>query len=105
MGITINNLTTLNNLINIDHGNKVVFFKFGTDWCIPCIELDKVLVNIPNSLIYYISVDNENFESYLIENKIYTVPHTIIKYGNKIKKMIGIHNINQIEKYIEELKM
>jgi thiol-disulfide isomerase/thioredoxin len=105
MGITINNLTTLNNLINIDHENKVVFFKFGTDWCIPCIELDKVLVNIPNSLIYYISVDNENFESYLIENKIYTVPHTIIKYGNKIKKMIGIHNINQIEKYIEELKM
>jgi thiol-disulfide isomerase/thioredoxin len=105
MGITINTLTTLNNLINIDHGNKVVFFKFGTDWCIPCIELDKVLVNIPNSLIYYISVDNENFESYLIENKIYTVPHTIIKYGNKIKKMIGIHTINQIEKYIEELKM
>jgi thiol-disulfide isomerase/thioredoxin len=105
MGITINNLTTLNNLINIDHENKVVFFKFGTDWCIPCIELDKVLVNIPNSLIYYISVDNENFESYLIENKIYTVPHTIIKYGNKIKKMIGIHTINQIEKYIEELKM
>jgi thiol-disulfide isomerase/thioredoxin len=105
MGITINDLATLNNLINTDHGNKVVFFKFGTDWCIPCIELDKVLVNIPNSLIYYISVDNENFESYLIENRIYTIPHTIIKYCNKIKKIIGIHTINQVEKYIEELKM
>jgi thiol-disulfide isomerase/thioredoxin len=98
MGITINNLTAFNNLINIDYGDKIVFFKFGTDWCIPCIELDKILVNIPNSLVYYISVDNENFDSYLIENKIYTIPHTIIKYGNKIKKIIGIHTINQIEK-------
>lgn len=105
MGITINDLQTFNNLINIDHEDKIVFFKFETDWCIQCIELDKILVNIPNSLVYYISVDNENFESYLIENKIYTIPHTIIKYNNKIKKIIGIHSTNQIEKYIEELKM
>jgi len=105
MGITINNLTAFNNLINIEYGDKIVFFKFGTDWCIPCAELDKILVNIPNSLVYYISVDNENFESYLIENNIYTIPHTIIKYKNKNKKIIGIHTINQIEKYIEELKM
>lgn len=105
MGITINNLTAFNNLINIEYGDKIVFFKFGTDWCIPCAELDKILVNIPNSLVYYISVDNENFESYLIENNIYAIPHTIIKYKNKNKKIIGIHTINQIEKYIEELKM
>jgi thiol-disulfide isomerase/thioredoxin len=105
MGITINNLKAFNNLINIDHGDNIVFFKFGTDWCIPCIEIDKILINIPNSLIYYISVDNENFESYLMENKIYTIPYIIIKYGNKIKKINGIHTINQIEKYIEELKM
>jgi thiol-disulfide isomerase/thioredoxin len=105
MGITVNDLKTLNNLINIDYGNKIVFLKFGTDWCIPCIELDKILVNIPNSIIYYIYVDNENFESYLIENKIYTIPHTIIKYKNKIKKIIGIQTANQIEKHIEELKM
>ena len=105
MGITIKDLKTFNNLINIDHGDKIVFFKFGTDWCIPCIEIDKILINIPNSLIYYISVDNENFESYLIENKIYTIPYIIIKYKDKIKKINGIHTINQIEKYIEELKM
>jgi hypothetical protein len=40
-----------------------------------------------------------------MENKIYTIPYTIIKYKNKNKKIIGIHTINQIEKYIEELKM
>jgi thiol-disulfide isomerase/thioredoxin len=105
MGIIINNLKAFNNSINVDYGDKIVFFKFGTNWCIPCIEIDKILINIPNSLIYYISVDNENFESYLIENKIYTIPYIIIKYKTKIKKIIGIHTINQIEKYIEELKM
>jgi len=105
MGITINNLKAFNNSINVDYGDKIVFFKFGTDWCIPCIEIDKILINIPNSLIYYISFDNENFASYLIENKIYTIPYIIIKYKTKIKKIIGIHSINQIEKYIEELKM
>lgn len=105
MGITINDLTTFNNLFNVDYGDKIVFFKFGTNWCIPCNELDKILVNIPNSIIYHINVDNENFESYLMENKIYTIPHTIIKYGKKIKKTVGIQIISQIEKYIEELKM
>jgi len=105
MGITIKDLTTFNNLINVDYGDKIVFFKFGTNWCIPCIEIDKILINIPNSIMYYISVDNENFESFLIENKIYTIPYVIIKYKNKNKKIIGIHTNNQIEKYIEELKM
>lgn len=105
MGITINDLTTFNNLFNLDYGDKIVFFKFGTDWCIPCNVLDKILVLIPNSIIYHINVDNENFESYLMENKIYTIPYTIIKYNSKIKKAVGIQNISQIEKYIEELKM
>ena len=105
MGITINDLTTFNNLFNINYGDKIVFFKFGTDWCIPCNELDKILVTIPNSIIYHISVDNENFESYLMENKIYTIPYTIIKYNSKIKKAVGIQITSQIEKYIEELKM
>jgi thiol-disulfide isomerase/thioredoxin len=104
MGITVNNLSTLNNLINIDHGDKVVFFKFGTDWCIPCVELDKILVIIPNSIVYHISADNENFESYLIENKIYTFPFTLIKVGKKIKKVIGLHTFDNIVEYIEDLQ-
>lgn len=104
MGITVNNLSTLNNLINIDHGDTVVFFKFGTDWCIPCVELDKILVIIPNSIVYHISADNENFESYLIENKIYTFPFTLIKVGKKIKKIIGLHTFDNIVEYIEDLQ-
>ena len=104
MGITVNNLSTYNNLINVDYGDKVVFFKFGTDWCIPCVELDKILVLIPNSVIYHICADNENFESYLIENKIYTFPYTLIKVGKKIKKVIGLHSSDNILEYIEDLK-
>jgi thiol-disulfide isomerase/thioredoxin len=105
MGVTINDLTTFNNLIDLDYGDKIVFFKFGSDWCIPCSELDKILVSIPNSIIYYISIDNENFESYLTENKIYTIPYTLIKFSKKIKKVIGMHNKCDIERYIEELKL
>ena len=104
MGVTINDLSTFNNLINLNYGDKVAFFKFGSDWCIPCTELDKILVNIPNSIIYYISVDNENFESYLTENKIYTIPYTIIKFDKKIKKIVGVLNACDIQLYIEELK-
>ena len=104
MGINIKDLSTFNNLINVDQGDKVVFFKFGTDWCIPCSELDKNLVGVSNSIIYHICADNENFESYLIENKIYTFPFTLIKVGKKIKKIIGLHNLNDILEYIEDIK-
>jgi hypothetical protein len=105
MGVTINDLKTFDRLIDLDYGDKVVFFKFGTDWCIPCIELDKILVNIPNSIIYYICADNEHFESYLMENKIYTLPYTFIKFGKKFKKVIGTRTESCINKYIEELQL
>jgi hypothetical protein len=104
MGITITNLSAFKNLIEEDYGNKIVFFKFGTDWCIPSSEIDKILVNIPNSMIYHIPVDNENFEPYLMENRMYTFPYTFIKYGKKIKKTFGIQTVDQINRYIEELK-
>jgi thiol-disulfide isomerase/thioredoxin len=104
MGITINNLETLNNLKNVNFGENVVFIKIGADWCIPCIELDKVLVEIPDSIIYHISVDNVNFESFFIENKIYSLPHTFIIYKNGTEQFTGFRTGEQINSLIEKLK-
>lgn len=104
MGVTLNNLSSYNSAMKIDYGETIIFFKFGADWCIPCIELDKVLVNIPNSMIYHISIENEEFESHLIDNNIYTVPDTIIKYKNCTTRFQGVRTLDQILEMIKKLK-
>ena len=104
MGITIKDLESFNNLKKVNFGETVVFIKIGADWCVPCIELDKVLVKFPNSIIYHISADNINFESFFIENKIYSLPHTFIMYKNNTEQFIGIRTEEQINKLIEKLK-
>tara|TARA_B100000085_G_scaffold282024_1_gene309733 strand:+ start:1161 stop:1481 length:321 start_codon:yes stop_codon:yes gene_type:complete len=105
MGVTIKDLNSYNSIANVNYGETVVFLKFGADWCVPCIELDKILVNIPNSLVYHISIENEDFESFFIENNIYTIPVTIIKYKNKSVKFQGISTKEKIIEMIEKLKI
>ena len=104
MGVTVKDLKTYTNIYNIDFGEKFVFFKFGADWCIPCNELDKVLANVENSLLYHISIDNEEFESFFMENKVYTVPDTIIKYKNKTRRFQGVKTSEQIDKILDDMK-
>ena len=104
MGVTIKDLSTYNSINSINFGEKIVFFKFGADWCIPCIELDKVLVNVPDSMLYHISIDNEDFESFFMNNKIYTVPDTIVKYKDATTRFQGLRTKEQIVEIIEELK-
>ena len=104
MGVTIGNLKAYKRVYEIDHGEQVVFFKFGAEWCIPCVELDKVLVNVENSVIYHVCIDNEDFESFFIENNIYTVPDTIIKYKNVACRFQGLKNKDQIDEIIDNLK-
>lgn len=64
MGVTIKDLSSYNSINSINFGEQVLFFKFGADWCIPCTELDKVLINVPDSMLYHISIENEDFESF-----------------------------------------
>lgn len=80
MGVTILTLESYKQIFDMDFGEMIVFLKFGADWCIPCIELEKNMSSVPNSIIYHINIDNEDFEDFFIENKIFTVPYTIIKY-------------------------
>jgi len=104
MTVTIESLEKYNAINSIDYGETVVFFKFGADWCIPCQELEKTLNNIPGSMLYNISVDNDDFETFLIEKNIYTVPVTIIKYKNVTHTFQGVKTKNQIEFLIDVMK-
>jgi thiol-disulfide isomerase/thioredoxin len=104
MGVTIESLEKYNSINSIDYGDTIVFFKFGADWCIPCEELEKTLNNVPNSLLFNISVDNDDFESFLIEKDIYSIPVTIIKYKNVTHTFQGVKTRPQIEFLIDVMK-
>ena len=104
MGVTIKDLKNYTVVNNIDFGEKVIFFKFGADWCIPCIELEKILTKVDDSLLYHISIDNEEFESFFMDNKIYTVPDTIIKYKDNTYRFQGVKTIEQINEIINSMK-
>tara|TARA_B100001287_G_C22683524_1_gene531933 strand:+ start:1365 stop:1685 length:321 start_codon:yes stop_codon:yes gene_type:complete len=104
MDVKIKDLSTYNCINNIDFGEKIVFFKFGAEWCIPCTELDKILVKVPDSMLYNVSIDNEDFESFFMDNRVYSVPDTIIKYKGSTTRFQGLRTKEQIMKMIEELK-
>jgi len=104
MGVTVKSLENYFSINSINFGEKIVFFKFGADWCIPCVELEKILECIPNSVLYNISVDNDAFESFFIENGIYTVPDTIIKYKNASYRFQGVKTKDAINEIIKEMK-
>tara|TARA_Y100000741_G_scaffold277445_1_gene217259 strand:+ start:4442 stop:4768 length:327 start_codon:yes stop_codon:yes gene_type:complete len=104
MGVTIKDLSSYNSINSINFGEKVLFFKFGADWCIPCVELDKILMSVPGSMLYNISVENEDFNSFFMDNKIYAVPDTIIKYKNSTTRFQGVRTLDQILEMIEKLK-
>jgi thiol-disulfide isomerase/thioredoxin len=104
MGVTIKDLKNYTAVNNIDFGEKVIFFKFGAKWCIPCIELEKILTKVDDNLLYHISIDNEEFESFFMENKIYTVPDTIIKYKDNTRRFQGVKTIEQINEIINSMK-
>ena len=105
MGATIKDLFSYNSINSVNYGDSVVFFKIGADWCIPCNELEKVLNSIPNSIIYHISIDNMEFESFFMDNQVTSVPYTIIKYQNATTRFKGIRTKEQILELIDFLKM
>jgi len=104
MGVTVKYASVLNNLISMDFGEKIVFVKFGTDWCVPCQELDKILVNIPDSILYHVNLDNDEFDNVMEEYNFTTMPYTIIKYKNNTRNFKGVITEEQINKLIDDMK-
>lgn len=104
MGVTVKFNSTLKNLFSMDFGEITVFIKFGTDWCIPCQELDKIVVNIPNSVVYHVNLDDDEFENAMEEYNFKTIPYTIIKYKNEMRNFAGVITTEQINKLIDDIK-
>lgn len=99
MGVDIKYIRVLRNVLSMDFGDTCVFIKFGTDWCIPCQELDKILLSFPNSILYHVNLDNDGFDDVMEEYNFTTIPYTIIKYKNDMRNFSGVVT----EKYINEL--
>lgn len=104
MATEITTLRMYNNINKIDFGEKPVFFKFGGSWCKACKDLDKNIECIPDTVIYEINVENEEFESFLIENNIYSIPDTIIKYKGNEVRFKGVRTPDEISEMITNIK-
>lgn len=104
MGVSINTKAVLNNVLSMDFRDNIVFIKFGTDWCIPCKELDKILINIPYSIIYHVNLENPEFDDVMEEYKFTTIPYTIIKYKKDLRNVKGVVTEEQITKLVNDMK-
>jgi len=104
MGVTVKFNEVLKNLMNMDFGNSIVFIKFGTNWCVPCQELDKILVNFPNSMLYHVNLDNDEFENVMEEYDFKTIPYTIAKYKKDLRNFSGVMTAEKINKLIDDMK-
>ena len=104
MGVTVKYNSILKNLISMDFGDNLVFIKFGMDWCIPCQELDKILTSVPDSILYYVNLDNDEFDNVMEEYNFTTVPYTIIKYKKDSRSFRGVITGEQINKLINDMK-
>jgi thiol-disulfide isomerase/thioredoxin len=104
MGVTIRNNSVLKNLLQMDFGDTFVFIKFGTDWCIPCQELDKILTSFPNSMLYHVNLDNDEFENVMEEYNFTTMPYTIMKHKNNSRNFKGVISEDQIQNLLNDMK-
>ena len=97
-------LDSYNSIDSIDFGETVTFIKFGTDWCDPCKKLHEVLLGVPMSIIYNVDVQNDEFEQFLSENRIYNIPTTIIKYKKYKTQFAGVRTLEELKKIVDVLK-
>ena len=104
MGVTVRYNSVLKNLISMNFGDTCAFIKFGTDWCIPCQDLDKILTSIPNSILYLVNLVNDEFDNVMEEYNFTTMPYTIIKYKSDSRHFRGVITEEQINKLINDMK-
>ncbi len=100
----VKTLSNFNNITKIDFGEKIVVFKFGGDWCAPCKKVEEIIKNNKDCVLYNISVDNPEFESYLMENNIYKIPHCFLRYKNRNTDFKGEITEEDLKYIIKSLK-
>tara|TARA_B100000927_G_scaffold152933_1_gene123286 strand:+ start:858 stop:1208 length:351 start_codon:yes stop_codon:yes gene_type:complete len=104
MAQSIHSIDSYNSINEIDFGETIVFIKFGTDWCLPCKQIEQILVDIKNSITYTVDVEIDEFEEFLTKNRIYNIPTTIIKYKKEKTQFVGLRTAEQINNMINNLK-
>jgi thiol-disulfide isomerase/thioredoxin len=102
--VYLTDIEMFNRINNINFGDKIIFFKFGGPWCVPCKSLERTLCKIENCLIYNIDVDNEKFDNYIATNNITSIPYTIVKYKTNTMSFKGNIDHVDLESIISELK-
>lgn len=104
MATEITTLANYENINKIDFGEKVIFFKFGGDWCEPCKELEKNMECLSDILLYNISVNNGEFEEFLEMNEINSIPYTQVKYRKKQLTFFGVKTVAELTEIINIIK-
>lgn len=100
----IGSLQSYTDTDSIDFGETIVFIKFGTEWCRPCMQIESILNNIPNSVTYTVDVENDEFEEFLASNVILIIPTVIIKYKQEKTRFVGLKTADEINDMIHTLK-
>ena len=98
-------LSAYYNSRKIDYGDTVVIYKFGGNWCNPCKKVEEVIKDTDDVLLYNINVDNEEFESHLIENNIYTIPHCFLYFRKEQVDFKGEITKTELIKICKSLKI
>ncbi len=104
MATEIKTLNMYNNTKRIDFGEKIVVYKFGGHWCKACKDLEENIKNLSDVLVYEIDIENDEFESFLVENKIYSIPDTFLCYKNNEVRFKGLRTTEQLKDLIKMIK-
>ena len=104
MATYITNMGFYNTVNRIDFGEKVLFLKFGGDWCEPCKQLEKNMECIPDIILYNISIENEEFQNFIETNEISNIPFTIVKYRDIKTTFKGVKSVEELNEIIKTIK-
>lgn len=89
----------------IDYGDNILVFLFGGNWCTPCKNLYNSLQTIDNCLIYKINVEKLEFEDYISDNNITSIPYSIVKYKNNMITFKGERTRSELLEMFASLKI
>ncbi len=89
---------------NLDEliSEDVTLVDFYAEWCGPCKMMDEVLKEL-DSKYKIIKVDTDKFNDITFKYRIMSIPTIIVfKNKNKVKEIVGYHNIDELEELINE---
>ncbi len=89
---------------NLDEliSEDVTLVDFYAEWCGPCKMMDEVLKEL-DSKYKIIKVDTDKFNDITFKYRIMSIPTIVVfKNKNKVKEIVGYHNIDELEELINE---